>query len=120
MPEPTAPGVPLPRDDEDETLEQVVEAETAPKPKAAPVHHGKPGQEKSFLDKAWERQERVERKWASIGSGRFARVLRMARKPEPEEFRQSSTIVLVGIGVIGGIGFLVFLLMGWLMDVVGA
>lgn len=124
MADPTAPGSPAgtaPRGDEDETLEQVVEAETAPKPKAAPAHPTpKPGQEKSFLDKAWESQEKVERKWASIGSGRFARVLRMARKPEPEEFRQSSTIVLVGIGVIGGIGFLIFLLMNWLLDTVGA
>jgi len=118
MPEPTAPSAP--RDDE-ESLEQVVESETAPKPKAHPVHHAaKPGQEKSFMDKAWDAQERVERKWAGIGSGRFARVLRMARKPEPEEFRQSSTIVLVGIGLIGGIGFMVFLLMDWLLGLVGA
>lgn len=121
MADPTAPGAPLPRDDE-ETLEQVVEAETAPKPKAPPAHPHPPkaGQEKSFMDKAWESQEKVERKWASLGSGRFARVLRMARKPEPEEFRQSSTIVLVGIGIIGGIGFLIFLFMAWLLDAVGA
>lgn len=117
MPEPTSASPP--RDDE-ETLEQVVEAETAPKPKAHPVHHAKAGQDKSFMDKAWEAQERVERKWTGLGSGRFARVLRMARKPEPEEFRQSSTIVLVGIGLIGGIGFMVFLLMDWLLGLVGA
>lgn len=120
MPEPNAP---LPRDDE-ESLDQVIDAETAPKPKAssAATHHHAPkaGQEKSFMDKAWDAQSKVEQKWSGLGSGRFARVLRMARKPEPEEFRQSSTIVLVGIGVIGGIGFAVFLFLEWLLELVGA
>jgi len=102
--------------DDEEYLDQVVEEETAPKPKTQPQHHhAAPGAEESFLDKAWDAQESLEKKWASIGSGRFARVLRMARKPEPEEFRQSATIVLVGIGVIGGLGFSVYLLMTFLM-----
>lgn len=115
MADPTTPASPPSRDDE-ETLDQVVEAETAPKPKQPhphPTH--KPGEKEGFLDKAWEQQEKLERKWAGIGSGRFARVLRMARKPEPEEFRQSATIVLVGIAVIGGIGFAVYLLMNWIL-----
>lgn len=116
MPEPTAPT--NPRDD-DESLDEVIEAETAPKAKAhhAGETHGKPD---SFLDRAWNAQHRLEHKWANLGSGRFARVLRMARKPEPEEFRQSATIVLVGIGVIGGIGFMVYLFLGWLMKALGA
>ena len=114
MPEPTSP----PRDDE-ETLDQVIDAETAPKAKA-PHQSKHAGPEKTFMDKAWDAQNKVESKWTGLGSGRFARVLRMARKPEPEEFRQSSTIVLVGIGVIGGIGFLIFLLMDWVLDAVGA
>ena len=117
MPEPTGP----PTRDDEETLDQVVEAETAPKPKQPHVHPAhKAGDKEGFLDRAWGTQEKIERKWAGLGSGRFARVLRMARKPEPEEFRQSATIVLVGIAIIGGIGFSVFLLMGWLMDLVGA
>lgn len=117
MPEPTSP----PSRDDEETLDQVVEAETAPKPRKPhphPTH--KPGEKDTFIDRAWETQERMERKWAGLGSGRYARVLRMARKPEPEEFRQSSTIVLIGIAVIGGIGFLIFLFMAWLMKLVGA
>lgn len=71
--------------------------------------------ERTFLDKAWDAQHGLERRWAAIGSGRFARVLRMARKPEPEEFRQSSTIVVVGIAVIGGLGFFVYLIMKFLL-----
>jgi protein transport protein SEC61 subunit gamma and related proteins len=111
MPEPNAP-----RDDE-ETLEQVIEAETAPKQRQPHAPAGKP---EGFMDRAWKAQDRLEQKWQGIGSGRFARVLRMARKPEPEEFRQSSTIVLVGIGVIGGIGFVIYLFMAWLLKVLGA
>lgn len=119
MPEPTAPAG-NPRDDE-ETLDEVVEAETAPKPKAhASDAHRKAGRDAGFIDRAWETQRKIEGKWASLGSGRYARVLRMARKPEPEEFRQSATIVLVGIAVIGGIGFAVYLLLDWLLGVVGA
>ncbi len=113
------PATPPLRDDE-ESLEQVVEQETAPKPHVPHAPSHKPGEKDTFLDRAWEAQEKVERKWAGIGSGRFARVLRMARKPEPEEFRQSATIVLVGIGVIGGIGFAVYLLMDWLLGLMGA
>ncbi len=75
-------------------------------------------EERSFLQKAWDVQHGIERRWASLGSGRFARVLRMARKPEPEEFRQSSLIVLVGIAVMGGIGFFVYLFMNWLLGFV--
>lgn len=101
--------------DDEESLDQVVEEETAPKPHKvhqAPAHAGS---EKNFLDKAWDAQHKVEQKWLGLGSGRFARVLRMARKPEPEEFRQSATIVLVGIGIIGGLGFSVYLLMNWII-----
>jgi protein transport protein SEC61 subunit gamma-like protein len=116
MADPTTPPL---RDDE-ESLEQVVEQETAPKPHAAHKPEHKAGDKEGFLDRAWEAQEKVERKWAGLGSGRFARVLRMARKPEPEEFRQSATIVLVGIGVIGGLGFGVYLLMTWLLKTLHA
>ncbi len=112
MPEPTSPSA---RDDE-ETLDQVIDAETAPKPKQPHAHpQHKQGEKEGFLDRAWETQEKMESKWTGLGSGRFARVLRMARKPEPEEFRQSATIVLVGIAIIGGLGFSVYLLMNWLL-----
>jgi len=74
--------------------------------------------DRTFLDKAWEAQRRVEKRLSGIGKGRYARVLRMARKPDPEEFKQTSNVVLIGIAVIGGIGFAIFLLMdamlGWI------
>lgn len=75
--------------------------------------------ERTFLDRSWDAQRKVEKKISSFGKGRYARVLRMARKPEPEEFRQTSGIVLVGIAVIGGIGFAIFLLMSWIQGLMG-
>lgn len=119
MPEPNAS---MPPQDDDESLESVVEAETAPQRKShvSDAHKAAAGAEAGFIEKAWQAQRRLEAKWTSLGSGRYARVLRMARKPEPEEFRQSATIVLVGIAVIGGLGFGAYLLMTWLLKVVGA
>ncbi len=76
--------------------------------------------ERKFIDKAWDVQHRVEKRFNRIGKGRYARVLRMARKPEPAEFRRSSAIVLVGITVIGGIGFAIYLLMEWILGLLGA
>lgn len=75
--------------------------------------------ERTFLDRSWDAQRKVEKKFSSIGKGRYARVLRMARKPEPEEYKQTSNIVLIGIAVIGGIGFAIFLLMDWLQGLMG-
>jgi protein translocase SEC61 complex gamma subunit len=97
----------------DETAEEIVEQETAPKPKSH-VHPGEPSE--GFLAKAWNAQHAIERKWDGFGRGRVARVLRMARKPEPDEFRQSAMIVLVGIAVVGGIGFFVYLLVRGLLE----
>ncbi len=74
---------------------------------------------RTFLDRSWDAQRKMEKRINSIGKGRYARVLRMARKPEPEEFKQTSNIVLVGIAVIGGIGFAIFLLMDWIQGLLG-
>lgn len=76
--------------------------------------------ERGFLDKAWDAQHKVEKKFGSIGKGKYARVMRMARKPEPEEFRRTSLIVLVGVAIVGGIGFLIFLFMEWFQGAIGA
>lgn len=94
-------------DDGDEEVEELMRTPPPP-PRPEPKGQG-------FMARAWAWQHALDRKWDGIGKGRFARVLRMARKPEPEEFRQSAIIVLVGIAVIGGIGFAIFLLMDGLI-----
>ncbi len=76
--------------------------------------------DRSFLDKSWDAQRKFEKKIGNLGKGKYARVLRMARKPSAEEFRRTANIVLIGIAVIGGIGFAVFLFMDWLQRVIGA
>ena len=53
-------------------------------------------------------QERIEEKTRYIGKGKYGRVLKMARKPDKEEFMQVSKISAMGILLVGGMGFLVF------------
>lgn len=65
----------------------------------------------SLVGKAWDAQEKLEGRLANLGKGKYGRVLRMARKPTPEEFRKSATISAVGLAVLGALGFLIFILM---------
>jgi len=76
--------------------------------------------DRSFFDRSWDAQRKLEKKLGSFGKGKYARVLRMARKPSPEEFRRTSNVVLIGIAVVGIIGFAVFLFMDWLQRLIGA
>ena len=76
--------------------------------------------ERSFMDKSWDAQRKVEKKLGGIGKGKYARVLKMARKPDAEEVRNTSKIVLIGIGVIGAIGFIMFLVIRGLLGLFGA
>ncbi|HEX9816926.1 MAG TPA: protein translocase SEC61 complex subunit gamma [Candidatus Thermoplasmatota archaeon] len=96
-----------------EEIEEEIEREHPAKPKPAP--HVQHGPQKSFVDKAWDSQYRAENRLKRIGHGRYGRVLKMARKPEPEEFQKASQITGLGILVLGLIGFLIFLLMTWVM-----
>ena len=66
--------------------------------------------EKGFVDKAWDLQHDIEKRQERIGKGKYGRVLKMARNPTEEEYTKTSKIVGVGILIIGGIGFLIFLL----------
>jgi protein transport protein SEC61 subunit gamma-like protein len=65
---------------------------------------------KSFVDKAWDLQYNIESRQKRVGKGKYGRVLKMARKPTNEEYSKTSKITGAGIMIIGGIGFLVYLL----------
>jgi len=65
----------------------------------------------TIVAKAWDAQERLEGRLANIGKGKYGRVLRMARKPTPEEYRKAATVSAVGIGILGAMGFIIFILM---------
>lgn len=57
--------------------------------------------------------ERVKR----IGRGKYSRILKMAKKPTRDEFGKSSLITGIGIMIIGGVGFTIYLLMNVLFKV---
>ena len=57
--------------------------------------------------------ERVKR----IGRGKYSRILKMAKKPTRDEFGKSSLITGIGIIIIGGVGFIIYLLMNVLFKV---
>ena len=47
--------------------------------------------------------------------GKYIKVLKLARKPSNEEFFLFSKLTLLGIGIIGIIGFIIKVLMSFLL-----
>mgnify|MGYP001267148962 CR=1 FL=1 len=84
----------------------------------------KEDQKRSFEDKVQDRQDAIEAQFRKISRGSWARILRMARKPTPQEFKQTSIICGIGLFILGFIGFVILILMDnfipWLIhDVFG-
>jgi protein transport protein SEC61 subunit gamma-like protein len=94
-------------------------SDTEGRPAGAPAPSPHEGEAQGFVDKAWEAQYRVESRFKKLGRGKYSRVLKMARKPEHDEFVRASQITAIGIAIIGLIGFLILLFMGWLMNLLG-
>lgn len=81
-------------------------------------------QTSSFEDKVQAKQDAIEAQFRKISRGSWARIIRMARKPTPQEFKQTSIICGIGLFVLGFIGFAILVLMDsfipWLIhDVFG-
>jgi protein transport protein SEC61 subunit gamma-like protein len=68
----------------------------------------------TLVGKAWDAQEKLEGRLANIGRGKYGRVLRMARKPTPEEYRKAAIVSAVGMGLLGAMGFLIYYLMSFI------
>ena len=68
-------------------------------------------QSRSFEDNAQDRQDAIESQFRKISRGSWARIIRMARKPTPQEFKQTSIICGIGLFVLGVIGFVMLILM---------
>ncbi|MCL5667939.1 MAG: protein translocase SEC61 complex subunit gamma [Candidatus Thermoplasmatota archaeon] len=66
----------------------------------------------SVEDKAVEVQERIERKFSGIGKGKYARIIRMAKKPDRDEYLKVLLITGFGIVLLGLVGFIIYLVMG--------
>ena len=56
--------------------------------------------------------DEIEGRVRSLQTGSYARILKMARKPSKQEFRQTVIVCGIGMFVLGAIGFLML----WLMD----
>ena len=68
-------------------------------------------QSRSFEDKVQDRQDAIEAQCRKISRGSWARIIRMARKPTPQEFKQTSIICGIGLFVLGFIGFVMLIMM---------
>ena len=68
-------------------------------------------QTRSFEDKVQNRQDAIEAQFRKISRGSWARILRMARKPTPQEFKQTSIICGIGLFILGFVGFVILILM---------
>jgi len=66
---------------------------------------------KSFEMKVQEQQDKIEAQFRKITRGSWARIIRMARKPSKQEFRQTAIICGIGLFVLGAIGFAILVLM---------
>ena len=71
-----------------------------------------------IVDKSWETQKGIEERVKMLGTGKYGRVLKMARKHTTEEYTKTVLITGLGLTLIGGLGFAIYLLVtrlpGWL------
>ena len=78
---------------------------------------------RSLIQKAQDLQDRLESRRDRIGKGKYGRVLKMARKPTNEEYSKTSKITFAGILLVGGLGFVIFLiakqLAPWIAEALG-
>lgn len=72
-----------------------------------------------IVERAWEVQHRIEERADRVGKGKYGRVIRMARKPDKEEWLNTAKITLAGMALIGFIGFAIFWLMSELPGYLG-
>jgi protein transport protein SEC61 subunit gamma-like protein len=54
----------------------------------------------------------------STNLGEYVRVLKLARKPSREEFTMIAKVAIAGMGIIGGIGFVIYALLTELPKVI--
>lgn len=62
------------------------------------------------MERARDLQHRLEARQQRVGMGKYGRVFKMTRKPTSEEYSKTSMITGLGILLVGGLGFLIFLL----------
>ena len=77
---------------------------------------------KTWATTWWNRsvkwQSKIESKVKNAGKGKYGRVLKMARKPTSEEYSKTLIITGIGIVIIGGLGFGIYLIWEYFPDLV--
>lgn len=63
-----------------------------------------------IVEESWNIQRRIENRAKNLGKGKYGRVLKMARKPETEEYVKVLQITSLGLFLMGGLGFLIYLI----------
>jgi len=71
---------------------------------------------KKTWNKSWKYQSRFESWVKNVGKGKYGRVLKMSRKPSSEDYSKTLMITGIGIVIIGGIGFAIYLLWEYFPD----
>ena len=61
------------------------------------------------LAQSW--QDEIEGRVKGLQTGSYARILKMAKKPSKQEFRQTVIVCGIGMFVLGAIGFVILALM---------
>mgnify|MGYP000993236133 FL=1 len=72
-----------------------------------------------IVDKSWEIQKGIEERAKRLGKGKYGRVLKMARKPTNDEYAKTVMIVGIGLVLIGGLGFAIYLIVKYLPGMLG-
>jgi len=62
------------------------------------------------VEKSWEVQKDIEERVKHVGKGKYGRVIKMARKPTNDEYIKTMTVTGLGMLLIGGLGFLIYLI----------
>lgn len=71
------------------------------------------------VEKSWEVQRDIEERVKKVGKGKYGRVFKMARKPTNDEYLKVLQITGLGLVAIGGVGFLIYLIMNILPGYLG-
>ncbi len=72
-----------------------------------------------IVEKSWEIQKGIEERAKRLGKGKYGRVLKMARKPTNDEYAKTVMIVGIGLVLIGGLGFAIYLIVKYLPGMLG-
>ena len=72
-----------------------------------------------IVDKSWEIQKGIEERVKMLGKGKYGRVLKMARKPTNDEYAKTVMITGIGLVLIGGLGFAIYLIVKYLPGMLG-